>query len=148
MSEYTFLLLNRAIALYNVGTIWSHEIDIFRSWKLVGAGEFHRIQEVHWHKLPYWVLAPFGLALLGSFALVGSHPPMSPACGIWTNVIAQVLALVLTGLFWGRWQARLSQDLAGPRSHYLQAILRTHWVRTLLITVAALALLLWAIAIH
>ena len=147
MSEYTFLLLNVALAFYNVGTIWSHEIDIFRSWKLVGPGEFHRIQEVHWHKLPYWALTPFGLALLGSFALVAYHPPMAPAWGIWTNVVVQVLALVLTGLFWGRWQARLSHDSAGPRSQYLDVILRTHWVRTLLINVAALALLLWAIAL-
>jgi hypothetical protein len=50
-------------------------------------------------------------------------------------------------LFWGRWQARLSQDSAGPRSQYLEVILRTHWVRTLLINVAALALLSWAIAV-
>jgi hypothetical protein len=114
---------------------------------LVGAGEFHRIQEVHWRKLPYWVLTPFGLALLGSFALVACHPPMSPAWGIWRNVVVQVLALLLTGLFWGRWQARLSQDSAGRRSPYLEVVLRTHWVRTLLLNVAGLALLFWAIAL-
>ena len=65
MSEYTFLVLNLALAFYNTGTIWAHEIDIFRSWKLVGPPEFHRVQEVLWHKLPYWVLTPFGLALIG-----------------------------------------------------------------------------------
>ena len=26
------LVLNLALAFYNVGTIWAHEIDIFRSW--------------------------------------------------------------------------------------------------------------------
>jgi hypothetical protein len=35
MNPKTFLLLNLALGFYNVGTIWAHEIDIFRSWKLV-----------------------------------------------------------------------------------------------------------------
>jgi hypothetical protein len=43
----TFLLLNLALAFYNVGTIWAHEIDIFRSWKLVNESDFHSIQSVH-----------------------------------------------------------------------------------------------------
>lgn len=30
-----FLLLNLALGFYNLGTIWAHEIDIFRSWDLL-----------------------------------------------------------------------------------------------------------------
>ena len=33
MNTTTFLVLNLALAFYNVGTIWAHEVDIFRSWK-------------------------------------------------------------------------------------------------------------------
>lgn len=36
-------------------------------------------------------------------------------------------------IFWGRWQARLSQDLPRSRSPYLTNIVARHWVRTLLV---------------
>jgi len=52
-----FLLLNVALAFYLVGAIWAMEVDIFRSWKLVGATDFPTVQAVHWRKLPYWVFA-------------------------------------------------------------------------------------------
>jgi len=35
MEPNAFLLFNVALAFYNVGTIWAHEIDIFRTWKLI-----------------------------------------------------------------------------------------------------------------
>jgi hypothetical protein len=53
---------------------------------------------------------------------------------------------VLTAATWGRWQAKLAADRAGPRSPYLAKILSTHWLRTLLITLYALVLLGWAAA--
>jgi hypothetical protein len=72
MKATTFLILNLALGFYNTGTIWAHEVDIFRSWRFVGAANFHTIQSVHWRKLPYWVFAPVGLALCGVIAL-GDH---------------------------------------------------------------------------
>jgi hypothetical protein len=65
MNPVTFLLLNLALAFYNVGTIWAHEVDIFRSWKLVDPDSFSLVQGAHWRKLPYWVFLPVGLALAG-----------------------------------------------------------------------------------
>jgi hypothetical protein len=53
MNPAVFLLWNLALAFYNVGTIWAHEVDIFRSWTLVAPGTFHRVQAAHWRKLPY-----------------------------------------------------------------------------------------------
>jgi len=41
----------------------------------------------------------------------------------------------------GRWQASLSRDPLGPHSHYLDRILATHWIRTLLINSYAFILL-------
>jgi hypothetical protein len=57
LNPKVFLLLNLALAFYNVGTIWAHEMDIFRSWKLLDPSNFHAVQRVHWRKLPYWVCA-------------------------------------------------------------------------------------------
>ena len=140
-----FLLLEFAVCFYNVGTIWAHEVDIFRTWKLVNVKDFHNVQRVHWRKLPYWIFTPVGLAMLGSIVLIWYYPAGSPIWAIWGNVICQVLSGILTALFWGRWQAKLSQDALGPDSPYLTKILKTHWVRTFLINASAFIVLLWAI---
>ena len=137
--------MNLALGFYNIGTIWAHEVDIFRSWQFVGADDFHRLQTVHWKKLPYWVLAPVGLAFLGSIVLFWIHPKASPVWAMAVVFGCQLLSLILTALFWGRWQAALSQDRLGARSPYLAKILRSHWIRTALINVSGLTLLIWTI---
>jgi hypothetical protein len=145
MSPTTLLALELALAFYNVGAIWAHEVDIFRSWRLVDRAAFHRVQAVHWRKVPYWIFAPVGLALAGAIALVWVHPAGSPAWGIWGAVGFQLTSLVLTGALWGRWQAALSRDDRGPESPFLARILATHWIRTLLISASALVVLLWTV---
>jgi hypothetical protein len=133
------------LAFYNVGAICAHEVDIFRTWGLVDPKDFPRVQTTHWKKLPYWIFTPVGLALIGGIALVWYHPSGSPVWAIYGNLACQILAIVLTALFWGRWQAKLSKDPLGSRSPYLQKILATHWIRTLLINASALILLAWAL---
>lgn len=144
MNPLIFLFLNLALGFYNVGTIWAMEVDIFRSWKFVGS-DFHKVQEVHWRKLPYWIFTPVGLALLGSIALIWYHPMGSPNWAIWGVFLCQVVSLVLTAIFWGQWQAKLSKDARGSQSPYLAKILKTHWLRTLLINAYAFILLAWVI---
>ena len=147
MNPTVFLLLNLALSFYNVGTIWAHEVDIFRSWKLLNSHDFHTVQRAHWLKLPYWIFTPVGLAFAGSVDLIWYHPDNSPLWGIWGVPLCQTLSMLLTALFWGRWQAKLAQDPLGSRSPYLTRILKTHWVRTCLINLSALILLMWTITI-
>ena len=146
MTTNIFLLLNLALGFYNVGTIWAMEVDIFRSWKLVDQ-DFHKVQEVHWRKLPYWIFTPVGLALIGSIVLIWYHPVGSPVWAIWGVLLTQVISLILTAIFWGQWQAKLSKDPLGSKSPYLGKILKTHWLRTFLINACALILLAWAIQV-
>ncbi len=145
MSRETYLLLNLALAFYNVGTIWAHEVDIFRTWKLVDPAAFRRIQSTHWRKLPYWVFVPVGLGFLGSVGLIWYRPAEAPGWALWFALGCQAAAHVLTGVTWGRWQAALSQDPLGPQSPYLAKILATHWIRTLLINGYGLGLLAMAV---
>lgn len=145
MRPATFLLLNLALAFYNVGTIWAHEVDIFRSWQLIPMGSFHRVQELHWRKLRYWVLLPVGLAFAGSVSLLWYHPPDSPAWATWGALGCQIASHVLTAIFWGRWQAKLSKDPLGAASPYLRKILSTHWIRTFLMNAYAFIILAWVI---
>ena len=145
MSAKGFLLINLALAFYNIGSIWAHEVDIFRSWQLLDPDTFHRVQSLHWRKLPYWVFAPAGLTLFGSVVLIWYHPARSPSWGIWGNVACQIAAHILTAAFWGPWQASLSRDPRGPAGPYLMKILSTHWIRTLLVNAYGLILIAWAI---
>lgn len=142
-----FLLSNLAFAFYNAGTIWAHEVDIFRTWKLLNSDTFLRVQTVHWHKLAYWVFIPVGLSFIGSIVLIWYHPPGSPSWAIWGNIIIQLLSHVLTATMWGPWQAKLSHDKLGSSSPYLSKILRTHWIRTVLINGCAIVQFAWLIEI-
>jgi hypothetical protein len=116
MGPTGFFLLNLALAFYNAGTIWAHEVDIFRTWTLIGPEQFHRVQRTHRLKLPYWIFAPVGLGLAGGVGLIWFHPAHSPLWGIWGGLSCQILSLVLTAIFWGRWQGQLAQDSRGPKA--------------------------------
>jgi hypothetical protein len=93
-----FSSISRLVSITS-GTIWAHEIDIFSSWKLVGPKSFHEVQRAHWRKLPYWILTPVGLALLGSIVLFWYHPANSPPWALWGVVLCQLLSIVLTVFF-------------------------------------------------
>jgi hypothetical protein len=142
MSSTVLFLLIFALGWYNVGTVWAHEVDIFRTWRLVPASAFHEVQSAHWHKLIYWVLLPVGLTLAGSLALIWYHPPFIPRWAVIGNAGCQLLSVILTTVLWAPWQVALSRDPAGPASRYLERILGTHWLRVLVITAGALCLLI------
>jgi hypothetical protein len=141
MTKEIFLLLNLALAFYNVGTIWAHETDIFRTWKFLDATTFHTVQRVHWKKLIYWIFIPVGLSFIGSILLFWYHPAKIPVWEIRVAFSIQLLSHFLTAIFWGRWQARLSKDESGGASPWLAKILKTHWIRTALINAYGLMLL-------
>ena len=147
MNAKVFLLLNLSLGFYNVGTIWAHEIDIFRTWKLIDRAQFHQVQRVHFRKLGYWIFTPVILALAGSLALIWYRPAGSPAWCVWTALMLQLLSIILTSALWGPWQARLAKDERGPESPYIAKILKTHWLRTLLINGYAIVLLIWTIRV-
>jgi hypothetical protein len=143
MTANLLLLACFALAFYNVGTIWAHEVDIFRTWRLVAPADFRAVQSTHWRKLPFWVFIPVGLTLGGSVWLVAWHPGATPAWLPWSVVGVQIASHILTALLWGPWQGKLSRDPAGPQSAYLKQILRTHWIRTLLISLCGGLYLYW-----
>jgi hypothetical protein len=80
-----------------------------------------------------------------ALTLIWYHPVRSPLWAILGAVLCQALSIALTVIFLGRWQAKLAQDPRGSQSPYLTHILRTHWMRTLLINAYALMLLVAAI---
>jgi hypothetical protein len=147
MNPSALLLANLALAFYAVGAIWAHEVDIFRSWKLLEPNTFHRLQLVHWRKLPYWVFLPIGVMFISSIALIWYHPMASPAWGIWGCFACQLASHGLTAALWGPWQAKLSTDDRGSASPYLAKILSTHWIRTILINANGVIALAWGMRV-
>ncbi len=133
MTAEIFLILNLVLAFYNVGTIWSMEIDIFRTWKLLDPKTFPVVQYTHWKKLPFWIFIPIGLAFAGSVVLLWYRPNNIPMFEIWIVLGFQIISHFLTAVFWGPWQAKLSKDELGSESPFLEKILKTHWIRTALI---------------
>jgi hypothetical protein len=98
-------------------------------------------------KPTYWIFAGAGLALVGNIALLWYHPAGSPGWCVWAALVLQLLSILLTAAFWGRWQGRLAQDERGPESPYLAKILKTHWLRTALINGYALVFLFWTVKV-
>lgn len=126
MTTNTFLLLNLALAFY------------FGRRHLGGGSRYFPILEAPLcNRFPscpirplaqafHRVFTPLALAVVGSLVLIGYHPARSPGWAIWRNLACQNASLLLTAVFWGRWQAALSRDDLGPESPYLAKILATH----------------------
>lgn len=146
-SSTIFLLANLALAFYNTGTIWAMEVDIFRSWRLLDKASFSAVRRAHWKKLPYWIFIPVGLAFIGAIVLIWYHPANSPSWAIWVNLLSQLCSHLLTAAFWGPWQAKLSTDPLAAQSPVLTKILRTHWIRTMLINIYAINFFVWAMMV-
>jgi hypothetical protein len=141
-----FLLANLALAFLIAGFVWAHQVEIFRSWRLIDAKSFRAVHDAHWQTLPIWVVA-IGLSLAGSIALIWCHPAGTPKWAIWASVLCQVLTQVLTLFFWGRWQANLRSDLSGPDSPVLDRLIRTHWLRAVLVSAYAVILIVWMVTV-
>jgi hypothetical protein len=141
-----FLLANVALAFAIAGFVWAHQVEIFRSWRLIDAKSFRAVHAAHWHTLPTWVV-PIGLGLAGSIALIWYHPAGTPAWAIWASVLCQILTQILTLFFWGRWQTQLRSDSNGPDSPVLDRLIRTHWLRAILISAYAAILFVWTVTL-
>ena len=140
-----FLLANLALAFGIAGFVWAHQVEIFRSWRLMDAKSFRAVHAAHWQMLPIWVV-PIGFGLAGSIALTWYHPAATPAWAIWASLLCQVLTQMLTLSSWGRWQAQLRTDNRGPDSPVLDK-LRTHWLRAFLVSAYAAILFVWTMAV-
>jgi hypothetical protein len=140
-----FLLAILALAFYGIGTIWVIELDVFRTWKMLDKPTFDRVRSAHWKKLPYFVFIPVGILFIGSIVLLFVHPDNSPVALIWGAFLSQAVSHLLTGLFWGRWQAKIASNNIGPADPLLDKIIRTHWVRTALVNINGIILFLLTI---
>jgi hypothetical protein len=138
------LLLNFAIAFYNVGTIWLVQVTCYPLWTVVGRGEFTAYHEAWWHSIWGVILGPASLGLLGSLAMLRWQPPRVPLRAVWLGVALTVAVLLLTAVWWGPLMARLTEavDPYGSWTPEFRLLLSTHWLRVALVTAYGL-LVFW-----
>ncbi len=132
------------LSLYGVGLIWSVQLIIFPSWRMLAdADQLYRIRLDYWRKLPYLVFIPIGILFIMTILLVIIHPPSAPPGLLWAALIVQLIINILTGLTWARWERRISMERLTPGDPLLERLVKTHWLRTLLVTMNAL-FIIWA----
>jgi hypothetical protein len=135
MSKELFLLLNTALAFYAVGLIWTQDVNVFRPWKLLNYDDFMKVRRAYWKTTPYLVFIPVGLSLIGAITLIWYHPEKVSTNLVYIAVSTHLLIDITTALSWGQWQARIARGKAGPDSLLLDKLVRTHWIRAIMVTI-------------
>jgi hypothetical protein len=141
MNSNVLLLVVLVLSFYGAGLIWSVQLIVFRSWQLLGnADELHKVQADYWRKLPWFVFAPVGILFILTIVLLRQPPPFTPEALVWASFWLQLLSHSMTVLMWARWERRIIVERHPPDSLLLARLVATHWIRTALITLNALAL--------
>jgi len=136
------LICTLALAWYHVGIIWLVQVIAWPLFAHVGRNEFEGYHLAWWRGIRYVIFVPSALILAGIILLLRFPPAGVPMATLWTSLGLYVLIYVLTAAWWGPQQAKLKD----PTSTRLKLILRTHWVRTALVSGLGLSLLLALIA--
>lgn len=142
--ERYLVLITTAISLYNVGIIWLMQRHIFPGFEFIGKEEWPEYHEHHWQRIRYVVLLPAVLAFGGSALLLKVRPSNIPRWMTRTGFGLQTTAFGLTAVLWG---PMLSRFRRGNSTERVQRLVRTHWIRTLLVTAFGI-LMFWMTAIQ
>ena len=130
------LLATAALAWYHVGIVWLVQTVAWPNFARVGPGEFEDYHLAWWHGIRYVILVPSALNLVAAILLLRFTPAGVPLWLLWLAAGLYLLMTILTAAWWGPQQAKLKD----PRSPRLNFVVRTHWVRTALVSAFGLAL--------
>lgn len=131
------LIWTLAFAWYGVGIVWLVQIVAWPLFSYVGRNEFDSYHLAWWRGIRYVILAPAGLAFLGGILLLRFTPSGIPIWIIWAGVGMEIAMWGLTALWFGPRQAKLTNTETGG----FRLLIKTHWLRTALISGYGLVLL-------
>jgi hypothetical protein len=142
------LLLNFAIAFYNVGTVWLVQVSCYPLWAVVGRGEFEAYHEAWWHSIWGVILGPGLFGFLGAWAMLRWRPARVPERAVWLGIALQVAVYLLTAVWWAPLMARLVEVVgpSGAPTPLFRLLLSTHWGRVALFTAYGL-LMFWMVRV-
>lgn len=131
------LIATAALAWYQVGFVWLVQVVAWPLFAYVGSNEFERYHQAWWRGIRYILFIPSGLAFIGNVALLFVRPNGVPEWLLATALGIFILMYVLTAVWYGPEQARLTD----PTSARLSRLNQSHWVRTVLVTAYGLCLI-------
>ena len=131
------LLCAVAFGWYHTGFIWLVQVVAWPLFGYVGPKEFERYHQAWWRGIRFILFIPSALAGVAGLWLLFVRPVGVPEWLVALAFTAYVLTYVVTAIWFGPQQAALN-DACSPR---FELILRTHWLRTALVTANALCLL-------
>jgi hypothetical protein len=137
------LILTLIFAWYHVGIVWLVQVVSWPIFVYVGPNEFEAYHLAWWRGIRYVIFVPSGLTLVGTILLLRFTPSGVPHGILWAALGLYVLTYLLTAVWWGPQQMKLKD----PHAPQFGVILKTHWVRTTLVSGYA-AILLAALALH
>lgn len=131
------LIWTTALAWYHVGFVWLVQVVAWPLFAYVGRNEFDSYHQAWWRGIRYILFVPSALVFLGGLYLLFVPPAGVPEWLLGLAFGMYLLMYVLTAAWWGPQQAKLA-DTASPR---FRLIIRTHWLRTALVSGYALCFL-------
>lgn len=131
------LILTLVFAWYHVGFVWLVQVVAWPLFGYVGANEFNAYHQAWWRGIRYILFVPSALTFIGAILLLHWTPPGVTPSILWVALASYILTYVLTAVWWGPEQAKLTRTDT-PR---FELIIKTHWVRTALVTGYAVLML-------
>jgi hypothetical protein len=131
------LLLTLVLGWYHVGFVWLVQTVCWPLFAYVGPNEFDAYHHAWWRGIRYVLFIPSALIFIGTILLLFWTPPGLSHWIIWIALAQYVLIYVLTAAWWGPQQAKLTRTDTPP----FGLIIKTHWVRTALVTGYAVSML-------
>jgi hypothetical protein len=120
------LLITFALSAYGSGQVWLVQLSSYPLWAFVGRAEFSAYHGAWWRTIWSVVLAPAGLAALGSFLMPLWPLPGISTWAIWAGVGLQVCFIIGTAAWWGPLMARLEGENGGLDAERYALLLSTH----------------------
>lgn len=131
------LILTLVFAWYHVGFVWLVQVVAWPLFAYVGQNEFNAYHQAWWRGIRYILFVPTGLILAGAILLLHWAPAGVPHSILWTALAIYILIYVLTAVWWGPQQAKLTRT----DTPQFALVINTHWVRTALVTGYAVLML-------
>ena len=133
------------LAIWNAALIWMTQVLSYPLWPFVDPAHFHDYHLAWWHRV-WWTFLTAGLAFAGSVLLLFRRPGYFSRRAALVAVLAQVVSLIATLLYWAPLQASLATN-AGLDPAGFATLMWTHWFRVGLIWIPAIVMTGYADAV-
>lgn len=124
------LILTLVLAWYHVGFVWLVQVVAWPLFAYVGPNEFNTYHQAWWRGIRYILFVPSALTFIGAILLLHWTPSGVTHSILWIALAQYILTYVLTAVWWGPQQARLTRT----DTPQFSLVIETHWVRTALVT--------------